>query len=249
MWKVVPLCEAQRQDVKPKDILAGGLFRVCDTNTAMKGQDLFSDICNRRLGRRLSRQFVVQLYGCVLNCNYCYVTEYGVWGGYVEISSISIIESLVQSRCDVLHLMGGSPALYIENWIELIKEMECVFPQEYVFHSDLLLLEKEYDLSVLKTLAQPNVLLAVNVKGCTPNDFEKETRKQFYYDLFFSNLKKVVDSGVNFYITVTTRNLSLFNNMKENFSVLYGEEIVRDMFSITPIEYKALTFCPRAELQ
>jgi hypothetical protein len=30
-WPVVPLCEAQLKDVRPEDVLEGGLYRKCDT--------------------------------------------------------------------------------------------------------------------------------------------------------------------------------------------------------------------------
>ena len=79
-WPVVPLCEKQLRDIRQKDILEDGLYRLCDIYRGGGGYDQFINIYNKRFGTSLTdgRQFVVQLYGCPLRCPYCYVTEDGV---------------------------------------------------------------------------------------------------------------------------------------------------------------------------
>ena len=80
-WPVVPVCKAQRKDVRPEDILHGGLFRLCDTYRGGGGYDQFNAIYEKCFGKKVNpTQFVVQLKGCPLNCDYCYVTNEGVSG-------------------------------------------------------------------------------------------------------------------------------------------------------------------------
>ncbi len=88
-WKVVPLSEGQLQDVNPKDILEDGLYRMCNSYKGGGGYDKFPDFVQHfyRLEKdKYSKQFIVQLFGCNLDCPYCYVTREGVWGDWVEKS-------------------------------------------------------------------------------------------------------------------------------------------------------------------
>ena len=127
-WKVVPLCTRQRRDVNPKDIISGGLFRFCNSYKSGGGYDKFPEIYERRFGvpsNDLGMQFVVQLYGCSMDCPYCYVTKDGICGNYVEMSSREFVEAFELSRlysnnCRIFHLMGGAPALYLNDWEHII---------------------------------------------------------------------------------------------------------------------------------
>jgi hypothetical protein len=65
-WKVVPISKYQQLDVNHLVLLDGGAFRKCNTYKGGGGYDQFPAICERRLGKRLHQQFIVQLYGCNL---------------------------------------------------------------------------------------------------------------------------------------------------------------------------------------
>ena len=142
-WKVVPIQGRQLLDVRQEDLF--GDFRLCETYRGGGGYDQFPKIYKKRTSSaieesELSKQFVVQLYGCPLDCPYCYVTRDGVFGHYVEYTTEELIDAFVASGTRVFHLMGGAPGLYLEHWWRIVDQL----PEYAVFHSDLLLVEKDY---------------------------------------------------------------------------------------------------------
>ena len=179
----------------------------------------------------------MQLRSCVLNCPYCYVTFAGIWGKPVWYTTNELIDSFIKSKQDVFHLMGGSPAIYINYWDEILNKI----PQDKVFHSDLMLIEKRYDIEVLRELKKENAIYAVNIKGVTSEDFYLNTKRKFNEKLFWSNLYKVVKSEINFYITFTNPDKKLLDNFKCKLISLYGDKILDDSFIIDIIQYKALS--------
>jgi len=236
-WKVVPLCEEQLLDIKSEDVIPGGIFRTCDVYKSGGGYDKFPEICENRLGRETNpKQFVVQLYGCHLKCPYCYVTENGVWGKPILYSSEELLSVFYESGCEVFHLMGGSPALYIDYWPNIIDNL----PYRYVFHSDLLLTEQYYDRDTLKAISMPNCLYAVNIKGVTKEDYERNTRVRFDYDMFWTNLDSIVEIGVPFYFTFTNPSMFFYYGFVEKLKYMYGNEVMKDSFIINLIEYDAV---------
>jgi uncharacterized Fe-S cluster-containing radical SAM superfamily protein len=242
-WKVVPICDYQKLDVRAEDLLNGGDFRKCETYRGGGGYDQFPKICKKRLGTEAHRQFIVQLYGCNLDCPYCYVTRSGVWGTPKEFSTRQLVDAYVASGQDVFHLMGGAPAIYLEQWPELIGAL----PQDAVFHSDFLLTELEYSDKALRDIYTyqkfgRKILFAVDIKGTTPEDYEKNTRKPFKHRLFWDNLKKLVDHKINFYLTYTNpdevHRAAFEYRLKYNF----GGNILEDSFVIPLIDYDATPF-------
>jgi hypothetical protein len=218
-WPVVPICEKQKRDVAPEDLLDGGLFRQCDINKGGGGYDEFNRTYKKRFGEDINpKQFVVQLFGCPLRCDYCYVTREGVWGTPTMLDTDVLRNCYIKSGLDVLHLMGGAPALYLHNWKKLADH-----PDVKVFHSDFLCCESVYELGWLEGLPG---LHAVSVK--------KETVK--YRDLFFYNLWALILSEIQFYITFTGDYY-----LKEEIRKEFGEECLQDSFLI-PINrtYSAL---------
>lgn len=193
-WRVVPLSEGQRLDVRDEDILEEGLYRKCDTYRGGGGYDEFPDFCERWRGERLHEQFVVQIYGCNLDCPYCYVTREGVWGNFERVSTTELIEAFERSGQEVFHLMGGAPALQLENWREIEERVE-------VFHSDLMLCEKPYQPQWLEGL--DSALIAINVKGIDSQDWKENTRKAPNWDLFWRNWKVVESTDLSAYVTFT----------------------------------------------
>ena len=117
-WKVVPLSLNQLRDVRKEDVLEDGIFRKCDTYRGGGGYDQFPIICEKRLGERRHHQFVVQLFGCNLDCPYCYVTREGVWGEPIQITTEQLVQAFQRSVQEVFHLMGGG--VFLTNSSKLI---------------------------------------------------------------------------------------------------------------------------------
>ncbi len=244
-WKVCPIQGRQLKDVRKEDIFHD--FRICDTYRGGGGYDQFPKIAVKRLNPYLlnsmhgdiAKQFVVQLYGCHLNCPYCYVTNDGVWGRYKKYTSRQLVfneflRAYGKYRCGVFHLMGGSPALYINHWHEILD----ILPKQFIFHSDLLLTEKLYpDLSPLKRM---NALYAVNIKGITDEDHIKNTGHKIDWVIFWKNFDNLVSAGLEFYITFTNPDLESLDLFKDNIINRYGDKVLRNSFIINLINYKAL---------
>lgn len=238
VWKVVPICKNQLQDVNKEDIVKGGDFRICNVDRA-NVYDKFPEIAKKRFDMKelnYNEQFIVQVYGCPLDCWYCYVTEAGVWGNYKEYKTEEIISIFRETGQDIFHLMGGAPALYLNKWPELINKLK----DNEIFHSDLLLIEREYNLSTLKDIAKDNCLYAVNIKGVTPQDFKRNTSCELDRELFWSNFEKIVDADLNFYITFTNPNKDKLKDFKSKLIDRFSEDVLKDSFVITPVNYNAV---------
>lgn len=241
-WKVVPICEKQLRDVNASDVLNNGLYRKCDIYKGGGGYDKFADIYNRRKKSNLDLrvQFVVQLYGCTLDCPYCYVTRDGVLGNYCSIKTKQLVKDFIDSDLNVFHLMGGAPAIYIENWVDILRHIDT----DYVFHSDLLLVEKEYDKDTLKELAQyKNSLYAVSVKGSTKEEFRNNTRTEFNQELFWKNLENLVRYNIDFYITYTGMSEQSVSRFEQELREKFPSDcdnILKDSFNIQLVKYAAL---------
>lgn len=180
-WPVVPVCDLQKRDVKPDDLLADGLYRKCNPITAGGGYDYFAKTIN------CAEQFVVQLYGCPLSCAYCYVTKDGIWGQPTMVSTKALLKAYSDSGCGVFHLMGGAPAIYLEYWRELYLELG----EE--FHSDFLLVEGDYNIGTLSAVRGTH---AVSLK----NPLEVGN---YNLELALKNRWALEASGINHYYTIT----------------------------------------------
>ena len=189
-WKAVPLCKEQLLDIKPEDVLPGGVFRTCDVYKSGGGYDKFPSICEKILGMRTNpKQFVVQLYGCPLACPYCYVTPAGVWGKYIEYATNELLYKFSKTNCDVFHLMGGSPAIYLDHWKYIIYNL----PINKIFHSDLLLIESMYIKRDLVSIARDNCLYAVNIKGTDLINYRSNTNRALNTQMFWYNFDLIVE--------------------------------------------------------
>lgn len=245
MFTVCKLCEKQLKDVNPNDILNDGLYRRCNTYKGGGGYDKFPEIYKRRNSDLkdldgLNDQFVVQLYGCPLNCPYCYVTRDGVFGETVSISVERLVQDFIDSGCKVFHLMGGAPDMYIDKWSELIEAL----PEGTIFHSNLLCQGSMYKASTLRDLAKfPRALYAVSVKGGTSFEFYKNTRTRFDENAFWSNLANLVFFEIPFYITYTgmsKESINLFEWKVVSHFPSSCEGILLDSFPIDLVHYNAL---------
>lgn len=239
-WPVVPLCEWQLRDVNPNDIIADGLYRKCNTYKGVGGYDKFPAIFMKRYGltTELNNQFVVQLRGCTLNCPYCYVAQDGVEGVAHLLETNNVLDDFYKSGCRVFHLMGGAPALYIDNWIDIL----CHLKSYYIFHSDLLLVEKQYTKNVVDELAEhKNSLYAVSIKGGTQEEFYQNTKTKLNEDLFWDNLSTLINSELQYYFTFTGMPEESVESFKQKVDEVFNKpEIFEDSFRIELVHYKAL---------
>lgn len=235
-FPVVPLCERQLRDIRKEDILSGGLFRLCNVYKGGGGYDRFPAIAKKRLNLDTDRQFVVQLKGCPLRCTYCYVTPDGVNGAAVMVSVDTMLKAFnkqLEHGVNVFHLMGGAPALYIENWSHLIHGL----PLSTIFHSDLMLIEKDYSVVDLSALKEKHCLFAVSIKGNNPEEFFNKTKAKLDENLLWKNFDLIVEKGLNFYVTFTGIDPT---EIREKIKQRYGDEILEDSFTIDLVEYEAL---------
>lgn len=240
-WKVCPIQGRQLKDVREEDIF--GDFRFCETYRGGGGYDQFPKIAKKRgLSCRgdIGVQFVVQLYGCNLNCSYCYVTEDGVHGEYKKYTSEQLLgaygRAFIARQPGVFHLMGGAPAKYQSMWPELID----LIPEDVIFHSDLMLTEKKYSFDDLFKCNKRNTLYAVNIKGVTPEDYLRNTRKEFPKNRFWSNFYRLIDARVPFYLTFTNPDKEHLDEFKNNLVRRFGDSVLDDHFVIDLVKYNAL---------
>lgn len=138
--------------------------------------------------------------------------------------------------------MGGAPAIYLDQWPELIG----LLSPTAVFHSDFLLTEHEYSNETLAQIAllqkYRRCLFAVDIKGVTPEDYERNTRKPFKHRLFWDNLKKLWDHQINFYITYTNPDEEYRPAFEYRLKYNFGGDILKDSFVIPLIEYDAAPY-------
>lgn len=238
-WRVVPISAGQRLDVREDDLLNDGLYRRCSTYRGGGGYDRFPDICERRIGVRASEQFIVQLYGCNLDCPYCYVTREGVWGSFERVYTRDLVDAFVQSGQQVFHLMGGAPALTMHRWPELLDALFTRCP-DAVFHSDLMLSEGLYDRGILDLIARPRCLYAVNVKGTTAKEWWRNTRKNWDENLFWLNIGRLEKIHANLYFTFTGISGALVHEFwRRCQSYAVPRVMQEDHFIIDLIDYNA----------
>lgn len=251
MWKVAKLSANQLLDVRPEDVLFEGWFRQCNTYRGGGGYDQFPVISEKRFGKRHNWQFIVQLYGCNLDCPYCYVTREGVWGEFKQFNSEDLEKFFMASFIEnpdisVFHLMGGAPALQLKQWPELIQALDIALNLGgCVFHSDLMLTEGVYNKDVLKAISHPRALYAVDIKGLTQEEHLRNTRKDFPEQLFWDNLDKLEVCGVPYYITFTAvsdKNIEKFWDLYSYWHPHTFSQRKEESFKINLIEYDALPF-------
>lgn len=238
-WPVVPLCEKQLRDVNPSDVLCDGLYRRCDIYKGGGGYDKFEDIFksrNTEYTGPLNEQFVVQLQGCPLRCQYCYVTQDGILGKPTKVDTKKLVADFQQTGYPVFHLMGGAPAIYLRYWAELGKALEGA-----VFHSDFLLCEGMYEIRDLEKIAKiTNSLHAVSIKGYNEQEYWEKTGVHIPMSLIEYNLESLVDAEVPFYITFTGMSEDSINRFKDRIIPMFKEDVFKDSFGIDLVHYKAL---------
>ncbi len=245
VWKVMPMSKGQLLDIAPKDLLCEGTFRLCETYKGGGGYDRFPYIASRKLGGHpdaYSIQFIVQLKGCNLDCPYCYVTRAGIWGEHVNKTSNELVDAFIESGAQVFHLMGGAPALQLQQWPELIGILFKKCPNA-IFHSDFMLTEKtHYRSENLRDLNGHRCLYAINIKGLTQKAWLSNTRKPLDEAVFWANWLAIQKSGVSAYVTFTgvlRSDLDTFWQKAEKNSIdvnLWAKE----SFVIDLIEYEAV---------
>lgn len=242
--RVCPVQGRQLKDVREEDII--GNFRICNTYRGGGGYDQFPNIARKRgliheyTKGEIGTQFVVQLHGCHLRCPYCYVTKDGVFGQTVGYTIPEIIEefgfAVEERNAGVFHMMGGAPALHMEDW----QNIPMLLHPFHIFTSDLLLTEKPYDPKVLYNINTHNTLYAINIKGVNTLDHMSNTGTNINWKLFWENFNKVMDVGLNLYITFTNPDPDGYESFVETIERKYGELVMEDSFIIKIKKYEAL---------
>lgn len=245
-FKVCPVQGRQLLDVRKSDIF--GDFRICDTYRGGGGYDKLPAIIRKRnilsveegILSHIGKQFVVQLYGCHLRCPYCYVTKDGIFGEYVEYTAPELIKSFSRARethnVGVFHLMGGAPGLYMKHWASIIERL----PDDVVFTSDILLTEGIYEKYILDMICSRRAIYAVNIKGVTEENYKENTGREIDWSIFWTNLEKIMNSHINFYLTFTNPDLCYLNKFLHKLEILYGSRIMEDSFIIDIKNYEAI---------
>jgi organic radical activating enzyme len=247
LWKVVPMSPGQLLDVRTEDLVCGGHFRLCDTYRGGGGYDQLPKICSALLGESgHNRQFVVQLYGCTLDCPYCYVTREGVWGDYIEYSTQELIDIFLSTEASVFHLMGGAPGMYLRKWPEIIAGLSKCVRSRWLFNSDLLLNESTYSESAIEAIKHPRAVYAVDIKGLTPLEYKYNTRKSFNEELMWKNIITLEKIRPQYYFSFTNVHKSNIDSFWAAFKRLFGEERYEHhrtyAFTIDLINYNAMPF-------
>lgn len=242
--RVCPIQGRQLKDVREEDIF--GDFRICNTYRGGGGYDQFPAIARKRglihkyTKGDIGTQFVVQLGGCHLRCPYCYVTKDGIFGETVGYNVPEVVEAfnyaVTEKNVGVFHMMGGAPALHMEDW----QEIPVILHPFHIFHSDLLLTEKPYDKKVLWNIDTPNSLYAVNIKGVNTIDHISNTGKPIDWKMFWENFDKVMNVGLSIYITFTNPDPNGLDKFKETIERKYGELVLEDSFTIKLKQYDAI---------
>jgi pyruvate-formate lyase-activating enzyme len=245
-FKVCPIQGRQLLDVRSEDIFED--FRICDTYRGGGGYDQLPSIIRKRavlsveegLLSHIGKQFVVQLYGCHLRCPYCYVTRDGIFGKSVEYTAPELVYAFSRAReahnVGIFHLMGGAPVLYMKQWSSIIERL----PDDVVFTSDILLTENVYEKYILDMICSRRAIYAINIKGITEENYKENTGREIDWAVFWTNLEKIMNSYINFYLTFTNPDLYYMDYFTTKLKILFGEKIMNDSFIIDIKQYEAI---------
>jgi hypothetical protein len=232
MIKIVKFCEKQLRDINPDDLI-GGYVRKCNIARAMNGIDKFGTIYEKRYGVRPSDiHYITQTYGCNKTCEYCYVTQDGIWKDFVKVGPQYIFDQVREKSCPnntVFHLMGGAPAFWIKYWpaVDLAVKFKTEDAGKTIFHSDFLLDEFLYEgfeeyFDAVKQIRRQ--LHAVSFKNSKPTELQ------------MINLNFLIDKNIPFYITHTGDKKD-FEVLRDSFRHHIPDDLVDEMYNI-PIYWK-----------
>lgn len=244
-WRVVPMSPGQLLDVRREDVLRDGSFRKCNLYKGGGGYDRFPEFASKRIGPGdYHLQFVVQLYGCNLDCPFCYVTRQGVWGAFRTFSSVQLVDVFNETECQVFHLMGGAPALTLPQWPDLVETLDSRGKANWVFHSDLMLTEIDYPVEALNRVNHERALYAVGLKGIRSNTFLENTRKELNLKRLWRNLTLLEKVRIKYYVTFTNVGIDEREEFWNEYESEFGKSrrLNCDELVIDLIEYDALPF-------
>ena len=157
--------------------------------------------------RNYNQHFIVQAAGCPLHCPYCYVdnlkrdrmiTAQELVSDFIEFQEeVRIIHKIT---VQVLHFMGGAPALYPDFWPEIRKELDREGQGDVVLFSDVVFVENLYTgKRPWEYLFLHDFLLAGCLKGVNHQNFRENTHTDHFDQAIFelSHYQEVP----NFYLT------------------------------------------------
>ncbi len=220
---IMPIGEIQKTDIRDEHRL--GYFRICASFKDIKRQkgfDRFPHFAVNLFGKTLEHwnyHLIVQLRGCPLKCPFCYVDDEGL--RILPPHNLPIKDLVLQAksiiakdkRLHVFHLMGGAPAMYVNSWDKILNIMNENKMSDIIFHSDIVLVEPDivpgFFTSLRKTAKHPNHLIAICIKGINEkNLIENSGVKNLIYIKYINNLRKVIDTGINFYLTLVNPDIN-----------------------------------------
>jgi MoaA/NifB/PqqE/SkfB family radical SAM enzyme len=155
-----------------------------------------------------NNHFIVQAAGCPLKCPYCYVDNLkanlsmsadDLVKRYAKFKEI--VEPRFNIKVNVLHFMGGAPALYCKFWKELRDSLDNHGFKDTVMFSDVILVENYFaKQKPWKMMDLHHFIVTGCLKGTSKENFVKNTG----FDLFEQSLKELKNylSFKNFYLTL-----------------------------------------------
>jgi len=213
-------------------------FRVC---TVLKGDNYQALNCDQspyRIANYINgniedynNHIIFQTPTCPLKCPYCYVDRLQ---NDIMMTPEEIIVEFKRLRnrikktlnidINVLHMMGGDPAVYAKFWPKIRKALDACNMSNVVIFSDCLMVEDTiYGIKPWEYIDIPNMVLSCNFKTVSPNGkYIYSTKDITLEDVFVEAAHYIGRSNVYFTVintdeihvnrmmsTVGTKNLDL----------------------------------------
>ncbi len=204
-------------------------FRLC---TVLKGPNYYASNGDRspyRMAHLFGGNFtdynhhiIFQIPTCPYKCPYCYVDrlENDIQYTPIEIVNefISLrnhINQLFQYKVNVLHMMGGDPAIYAKFWPELRRELDDNGLKDIILYSDCLMVEdKLYGVQPWKYIDLDHFILVCNLHGSNKFRMRSSTGG---YNTFMETL---LESG--HYINYENVYYTVIDYESNDLPVMYG---------------------------
>lgn len=172
----------QRIDVtKSGKELCTEYFRTC---TILQPDSAIGDTSPHRMTKLFGEKaeyynnhFVVQTDWCGLKCWYCYVDNitHGMSISAQDLVQEYIKFKLIRPNIHVLHLMGGMPGIYCDEWQDIRKELDRNNLYNDILLSNITLVENTFAKVKPWLNIPPRTLIDVCIKGTNFSNFKLNT--------------------------------------------------------------------------
>lgn len=187
--------------------------RICTTNTGSR-RDI-GDRSPYRMARLFggmwqdyNNQYVIQVAGCPLDCPYCYVdnleenahwTVASIVNNFLAFSQMAV--DFFHEPLNVLHLMGGAPAIYCSFWPKLRAEMDSRGLGNVVLFTNVILVEwRLRNVQPWDFMNLHNFIVEGCLKGTNRENFVQNTGHDLFDDAIIE-LRRYAPL-TNFYLTL-----------------------------------------------